>query len=134
MARHQRDDGPELPVGHAMGMPRWHVAVRSRRELKLQKRGLATATAITRVLRVVVAAILAHDATLALGRHTKGEFIARFGRAVGKLPQASRDECELGTADWASLADLQSTTGNIKRTLAITQRVLRDGKSKYDVP
>ena len=74
-------------------------------ELRLQKRGLATATAITRVLRVVVAAILAHDASLALGQHTKGEFIARFCRAVAKLPQASQDECILQTADWASLAD-----------------------------
>ena len=37
--------------------------------------------------------------------HTKGEFIARFGRAVSKMPKASLDECALGTADWASLPD-----------------------------
>ena len=72
--------------------------------LALDRRGLLTATAITRALRVMVAAVVAHDAALALGRSPKGAFLARTARAVAKTSAASLAECTFAAADWVSLA------------------------------
>jgi len=69
----------------------------------LARRGLLTATAITRGLKVVVAAVLAHDAALALKEHTKGVFLDRARRAVGKMPAANQRDCTYGGADWATI-------------------------------
>ena len=67
--------------------------------LLLHQRGLLTTVAITRALKVMVAAIVAHDAALALGASPKGAFLIRAARAVDRMPQASRDECRFANVD-----------------------------------
>ena len=74
-------------------------------ELTVQKRGLLTATAVGRSLKVVVAAIIDKDASLSLREHTKGVFLERSKRAVGKMPAAVRRGCVFDAADWSTLPD-----------------------------
>jgi len=74
-------------------------------ELTIQKRGLLTATAIGRSLKVVVAAVIDKDASLSLREHTKGVFLERSKRAFGKMPAAVRRECIFDAADWSTLPD-----------------------------
>ena len=54
----------------------------------LAKRGLLATAAMSRGLKVVAAAILAHDPSLALKGHTKGVFLERSKRATAKMPAA----------------------------------------------
>ena len=70
-------------------------------ELTIQKRGLLTATAIGSCLKVMVAAIIDKDASLSLREHTKGVFLERSKRAVGKMAAAARRDCTFGATGWA---------------------------------
>ena len=74
-------------------------------ELRVQKRGLLTTAAIGSCLKVVVAAIIDKDASLSLREHTKGVFLERSKRAVGKMPAANRRDCIFGAVAWITLPD-----------------------------